>query len=95
MVEVGRVGAAEMADGGGERTDQVRQRVVAARAFRELRPEDNGMPLLLRKALDLGTLTARGAVKVRGVARTIADLAGSTQVADEHLAEAMSLRVQW
>ena len=40
-------------------------------------------------------LTARGADRVRRVARTIADLAGVDQVEEEHMAEAIGLRGEW
>jgi predicted ATPase with chaperone activity len=44
--------------------------------------------------LEKGTLTARGAVRVRRVARTIADLEGE-DVKEGHIAEALSLRGVW
>jgi magnesium chelatase family protein len=47
--------------------------------------------LLSRAAEQLG-LSARGCLRVRRVARTIADLAGSDPVDSLHLAEALSLR---
>jgi magnesium chelatase family protein len=40
-------------------------------------------------------LTARGADRVRRVARTIADLEGAPQVEESHMAEAIGLRGEW
>ena len=46
-------------------------------------------------AVGVGVLTARGADRVRRVARTIADLAGADRVEEEHMAEAIGLRGEW
>jgi magnesium chelatase family protein len=48
---------------------------------------------LLRTAADRLNLSARGYDRVRRVARTIADLAGATQIASEHVAEALQYRL--
>jgi predicted ATPase with chaperone activity len=44
--------------------------------------------------LESGAITARGAVRVRRVSQTLADLDGSS-VEDDHVAEALSLRGIW
>ncbi|MEM9755316.1 MAG: YifB family Mg chelatase-like AAA ATPase [Pseudomonadota bacterium] len=56
------------------------------------RPEPQGRALLLRAADRFG-LSARGYHRVLRVARTIADLAGSQNVAEPHVAEALSYRL--
>lgn len=48
---------------------------------------------LLRHAVTQFGLSARGVLRVRRVARTIADLAASKQVRSQHLAEALQFRV--
>jgi magnesium chelatase family protein len=55
-------------------------------------PDDDGRALLTRVADRFG-LSARGYHRVLRVARTIADLDGSTQVRKPHVAEAVSYRV--
>ncbi len=55
-------------------------------------PDAEGRALLARVAERFG-LSARGYHRVLRVARTIADLAGSTAVATPHIAEAVSYRV--
>jgi magnesium chelatase family protein len=51
----------------------------------------DGSRLLASKLRD-GQLTARGLHKVARVARTVADLVGSEQVHEEHVADALCLR---
>jgi magnesium chelatase family protein len=50
---------------------------------------------LLRKAVGTMNLTGRGWDRVRRVARTIADLAGSVEIGDGHVAEALAFRGSW
>ena len=50
--------------------------------------------LFLRRAAASAQLSARAIHRVLKVARTIADLAGSAEVATEHLAEALQFRPQ-
>jgi magnesium chelatase family protein len=47
---------------------------------------------LLARATERWQLSARSALRVLKVALTIADLAGSNEVAPEHVAEALQLR---
>jgi magnesium chelatase family protein len=46
-------------------------------------------------ALEAGLVTARGATRLRRLARTIANLAASDRITEDHVAEAMALRVEW
>ena len=92
-----------------ESSEVVRGRVAAAREFRCSReqravgegrkaPEAGhgfgpGARTLLREALVRDALSGRAYVRVMGLARTIADLDGLEEVSAEHLAEALSLRL--
>ena len=49
--------------------------------------------LLLRTAAEKLNLTARGYDRVLKVARTIADLAGATEIDRDHIAEALQFRL--
>lgn len=94
VVKVGRVEADDLRRGPGEESAAVRSRVTEALDFRGERsastaPEANG---LVQGALEAGLITARGAVSIRSVARTIADLAGESVMGEEHIAEAIGLR---
>lgn len=93
----------------GERSATVRERVSAARAFRKERltlPEVSpGIPLerdnrltrdaraLLREALVRESLSGRAYVRTVSLARTIADLDNEFLVGGEHVAEALTLRL--
>lgn len=78
-------------------SDVVRQRV--AEASQLLAGGQPGLSAssgeVLRSALGSGMLTARGLERVRRVATTIAALAGSDEVVNDHVAEAMALRGVW
>jgi magnesium chelatase family protein len=92
-----------------EPSASVRGRVAAAREFRRLREEwtegkgrtcvesrsrfSPDAHSLLREALVRDALSGRGYVRVTSLARTIADLDGLGEVSAEHLAEALSLRL--
>jgi magnesium chelatase family protein len=108
-VPVGRLEAAELEAPLGEASATVRERVLAARGRspgqalnRDLtRASLDGMDWapgaveLLRKAVGTMNLTGRGWDRVRRVARTIADLAGSVEIGDGHVAEALAFRGSW
>jgi len=55
--------------------------------------DDEGRRLLARAAVT-GSVSARGADRLRRVARTLADLAGAPRVEARHLAEALAYRVE-
>jgi magnesium chelatase family protein len=92
-----------------EPSSVVRQRVAAAREFRRLREKgadgkggtaaeirrgfSPDAHSLLREALVRDAISGRGYVRVMSLARTIADLDGLGEVSAEHLAEALSLRL--
>jgi magnesium chelatase family protein len=90
------VGRPESFEGGPEApSDVVRDRVLAARRFAAARGGDPWVADASKRvgqALADGILTGRGHDKVRRLARTIADLAESTEVSVDHVYEAMSLR---
>jgi magnesium chelatase family protein len=89
----------------------VRNRVAAAQEFRRARwehtcPGESGRGeslehyssearSLLREALVREALSGRGYVRVVRLARTIADLDGLLEVREDHLAEALSLRLDY
>jgi len=94
----------------GETTELVRRRVWAAAARfqergclnRDLAPPMlDALPWtgaareLLQRRLVSSGLSQRGYDRIRRVSRTIADLGGEDSVAEEHVAEALSFRVDW
>jgi magnesium chelatase family protein len=108
IVPVGRVESGDYSAPPGESSSAVADRVLRARTAqrergvinRHLRPSESsdeaGTALaLVTSALGNGVLTARGADRVRRVARTIADLEGVAKVTEEHMAEAIGLRGEW
>jgi magnesium chelatase family protein len=91
VITVPRPRAVELAAVGGEASEPVRARVVAARA-RTPAPRTAAADELLSRAVDRLPLSARGRSRVARVARTIAALAGADSVEPEHLAEGLSYR---
>jgi magnesium chelatase family protein len=70
-----------------------RNAVLTARELGRVAPLDPDCRQLIRRAAEAFRITARGVVRIRRVARTIADLAGSETVRAEHVAEAMQYRM--
>ncbi|HEY7469834.1 MAG TPA: YifB family Mg chelatase-like AAA ATPase [Acidimicrobiia bacterium] len=108
VVAVGRVEAGEYSGASGEPTSAVAARVARAREAQKARGtinrrldparsgQETGSALsLVSGAVGAGLLTARGADRVRRVARTIADLEESEPVEEHHMAEAIGLRGEW
>ncbi len=94
VVAMPRVRGEELATAGGEPSEPVRARVVAARELLAARPpkREASADDLLRNAVDRLHLSGRGHARVGRVARTIAALAASESVRAEHVAEALSYR---
>jgi magnesium chelatase family protein len=70
-----------------------RNAVLSARELARVAPLDSESQRLIRRAAEVFRITARGLVRVRRVARTIADFAGSKSVRPEHVAEALQYRM--
>jgi len=70
-----------------------RNAALTARELSRVAPLDRDCRQLIRRAADAFRITARGIVRVRRVARTIADMAGSEAVRAEHVAEALQYRM--
>jgi magnesium chelatase family protein len=94
VVAVPRSRAAELSGRPGEPSEAVRARVVAARERIRAGPLQRTAAAgeLLDHAVERLPLSGRGRVRVARVARTIAALAGSDSVAEEHVAEALAYR---
>lgn len=69
-----------------------RNAALTARELTRAAPLDSDSRTLLRRAADAFRITARGVLRTRRLARTIADLAGSEEVRGEHVAEALQYR---
>jgi magnesium chelatase family protein len=109
IVRVGRVEEGEYSGPEGEPSAKVAERVEIARSAqlergvsnRELAirtavtRESTEATAIVAAALGSALLTARGADRVRRVARTIADLEGVERVEESHMAEAIGLRGEW
>ena len=65
---------------------------MAARHIRKFCPLDAAGQKLLEMVTDRLGLSARTYTRILKVARTIADLAGSKEIRQEHLAEAIQYR---
>ncbi len=66
---------------------------LSSTELRRVAPLDGAGHALLERAAERLGLSARAITRVRRVARTIADLAGSAAIATVHLAEALQYRV--
>ncbi len=95
MVKVARVESMSLDSSSEEGSAAVRSRVLAATRFSGDGPLADPARRLIISALEAGKITARGAARLRRVSRTIANLAASGPVEEDHVAEAMALRVEW
>lgn len=95
LVAMPRPSGAELDGGEEEASDAVRVRVEDARRRLDHKPPKMAgeARLLLTDAVERMSLSGRGRARVLRVARTIAALAGSTQVRRAHVAEALSYRL--
>jgi magnesium chelatase family protein len=84
----------ELAGEPGELSESVRSRVTAARDRLKGPPLllSDDADVLLTRAVERLPLSGRGRARVARVARTIAALAGASEVGPEHVAEALSYR---
>jgi len=70
-----------------------RNAALSAKELERVAPLDPDSRALIRRAADAFRITARGVVRIRRVARTIADLEGSASMRREHVAEALQYRM--
>lgn len=97
MIPVARVSSVDLGAPPGESSEPIRRRVEAARAFRVHRPDEIN-PSATKMVLDAvakGLITARGASKVRSVARSVADRDLIQPIGEDHMAEALFMRGDW
>jgi magnesium chelatase family protein len=104
QVEVPRLTQEELFDlAPSEPSASVRARVIESRRFRSARLDQGAGPpriecltppvrRFLRQILSFDRSSARGVDRILGVARSIADLALSSEIEEEHLAEAVQYR---
>jgi magnesium chelatase family protein len=94
VVALPRPRASELGAAHGEGSEAVRARVVDARRILAAGPPafDREAGALLARAVERLPLSGRGRARVGRVARTIAALSGASDVAAEHVAEALSYR---
>jgi magnesium chelatase family protein len=94
VVAMPRPRAQELAAPAGEASTAVRARVCdcASRLLCETPCRTGAASDLLDRAVERLPLSGRGRARVARVARTIAALAGSSEVLPEHVAEALSYR---
>ena len=97
VVKMGRVETMTLGTVDGEGSTAVQARVLAAVRFGD--EADGGIDpdaeRMIVNALEAGLITARGATRVSRLSRTIANLAASAIVTEEHVSEAMALRAEW
>ena len=70
-----------------------RNAMLTARELARVAPLAPESRALLRRAADAFRITARGVLRTRRLARTIADLDGSNEVRPEHVGEALQYRL--
>jgi magnesium chelatase family protein len=94
VVAMPRPRAAELAAGPAEPSEPVAARVAGAgeRLATEALDRDADADALLTRAVDKLPLSGRGRARVARVGRTIAALAGASDVRPEHIAEALAYR---
>jgi magnesium chelatase family protein len=109
QVVVDRLTKSEIESTGGEKSNEVRERVFAARLTQAERygpditnasvpatvgevAEKVGKDSILTEQVEKGVLTGRGFVRAWKVARTLADLQGSSEVTDDHIGHALLMK---